>query len=88
MKDLFGEEIPLPPPKKRLAEQEHEALIKNFGAVPNERCKNCKFLYVRKFSGTYFKCNQATNTQAPSTDWRANWQACGKFEKEDEGEHT
>lgn len=87
MKDLFGIEVPdldVKHPKANLgAAALHKQLISLYGEVDN-RCKNCAHLQVRQFSGRYFKCLIATPnpTCNAKTDWRANWKACGKFEKE------
>jgi len=52
-----------------------------FGAGPAEmRCKHCKQLYA-KFSGSkYFKCKLRKDTKSITTDHRANWPTCAKFE--------
>jgi hypothetical protein len=84
MQDLFGQETPIQPekqPGKRRAELEHKQLIAIHGKSEGNRCKNCNFLYYRKQSGKYFKCEKASQSSGPATDWRANWQACGLFEK-------
>jgi hypothetical protein len=84
MKDLFGGYTPVNPekqPGKRLAETQHAQLIAIHGQGGANRCKDCRFLYVRKFGNKYFKCEKASQSGGPATDWRANWWACGLFEK-------
>lgn len=82
-KDLFGHDIPEEQKQKEnsRADQSHKKLIAIYGAVEN-KCKNCKHFLVKEYAGRYFKCLIANPhpTGNPKTDWRANWQACGKFE--------
>ena len=56
-----------------------------FGATVDQQCKNCKsFLRLNIHNKTYFKCARYKVTSGPATDWRAGWQACGKFETVEE----
>lgn len=52
-----------------------------YGVIENEKCGDCKFFerfhYHNKL---YFKCSKTKITHGAGTDWRVNWQACGKFE--------
>lgn len=88
MKDLFGNEIGTPgkQPKKKVnhaAAVAHMKLLQLHGQVDGETCKNCQHFIVRAYAGRYFKCELFSTSGAPSSDWRAGWQACGKFIKEE-----
>lgn len=81
MKDLFDNEIILPPggeQKGRLAEHQHAQLLSFYGKI-NAKCKDCKFLLREHRGKVYLKCEKARNSNSAATDWRANWQACGLF---------
>ena len=55
-----------------------------YGPGPaGKRCKDCRLLYAKHYSGTYYKCKLRTNTNGPGTDHRVNWPACGKFDERD-----
>jgi len=82
MTDLFGEES-LPENKRpdmRLAEAQHKTLVALYGAKGGQKCKDCVH-FIRKYGGKYFKCNLARQSHSEASDWRANWVACGRFEK-------
>jgi len=83
MSDLFGNDS-LPPADKqkgkRLAELQHAQLVQIYGKSEGQICKNCRHFIVKEFGNRYFKCGKATESSSPATDWRARWQACGKFE--------
>lgn len=82
MKDLFGVEVVEPERKKTngTAVDLHKQLISLHGTTENERCKNCASLITKQFAGRYFKCEESGKTNGNAkTDWRCNWQACGKF---------
>lgn len=80
-KNLFGEpvqEYPHIPNNRRKT----NPCLSAFGHGPDgERCKNCVHFIRKEYSKTYFKCEFRGNTNGPGTDHRANWPACGKFEK-------
>lgn len=85
MKDLFGIEIPPPAkhPKTNAAGADlHKQLIALHGTAEN-KCKNCVHFIVHYMGKKFFKCDQSGhfNTGNPRYDWRANWKACGKFQK-------
>lgn len=82
MKDLFGNDISPPSPKGkgRLAERLHKYMIAVHGKHDN-KCGNCKHLWVKCGSGSWFKCSKATLKGGLSTDWRCKWSACGLFEE-------
>lgn len=79
--DLFG--FPLMEPNRpavnKSAIQMHKDLTLLHGSYPG-KCKDCVHFKVKQFSNRYFKCDLASMSSNPKTDWRANWQACGKFE--------
>lgn len=93
MKDLFGNECAFQDIKdikgrkgtNDKAKAMHKQLTALYGTV-NNKCKNCVHFGAKKYANTYFKCLIATpNWQGhTSTDWRANWTACGKFQKYDD----
>jgi len=82
-KDLFGNEIVPDKDNKhgeRIAEHQHKQLIQLHGAKGGKKCKECKFFMRHRYHGSiYFKCDKAKQSHSASTDWRANWQACGAF---------
>ena len=45
-------------------------------------CKNCSHLYVKQYSGKYFKCDLRKNTNGPGSDHRVRWPACAKYTTE------
>lgn len=51
-----------------------------YGPGPDgTRCGDCVHLH-RGYSGRYFKCDLRRNTSSTSTDHRARWESCAKFE--------
>jgi len=48
------------------------------------KCKHCKLLIAKEYARIYFKCKLRNNTNGPTTDHRANWPACGRFERDTE----
>lgn len=86
MKDLFGNDIIPDRDTKHgepLAEHQHKQLIGIYGAKGGQKCKDCVFFIRKEWAGTFFKCGKAHRSNSTATDWRANWQACGAFEKSD-----
>lgn len=80
MKDLFGNEIKEPerPAINKTAIQMHADLTTINGSHPG-KCKDCIHFKIKQFANRYFKCDLASLSGNEKTDWRANWQACGKF---------
>lgn len=82
--DLFGKEIP---PGQLIEEWKRRQrkvnpLLHVFGKGPEgARCKHCRHLFANCCSKTYYKCDLRPFTRGPGTDHKANWPACGKFEK-------
>ena len=90
MIDLFGNEVKLPNVKSSLKNKDgslkYNPCIDVYGPGPDgEKCKNCKHLYYKKYSGKYFKCDLRKNTNSPASDHRANFPSCSKFEKDQPG---
>ena len=89
--DLFGERPDVPPVAKekrytpRMAIADHAKLIRLYGAIAGETCKNCVHLRRYRQSATWMKCDQARRSSSSATDWRARWQACGRFLKREDG---
>lgn len=89
-KDLFGNEVPPDQPQQQKKKLKGNAAVKNahalllqlHGEVAGQRCKTCVHLYGKAFSKVYYKCKQFKDTSGPGTDWRINWQACGKWEED------
>lgn len=74
--NLLGEPVSIKDARKK-----PNPLVKTFGPGPEgEHCKNCKHLFWRSYSKTYYKCRLRDNNESSSTDHRVNWPACGKFE--------
>jgi hypothetical protein len=44
------------------------------------RCGTCIHLTAKAYARTYLKCALRTNTNSPSTDHRARWESCAKYE--------
>ena len=80
MKDLFGSDIQQQerPKVNKTAIQMHKDLITINGTHPG-KCKDCVHFKIRNFGKKYFKCELASVSGSEKTDWRANWEACGKF---------
>jgi hypothetical protein len=83
MKDLFGHDVgadSLPPKIKK-----GNPMLRVYGIGPNGRvCGHCKFLWRKKLSKIYLKCELRGDTSGPGTDHRSKWAACGKFEETDQ----
>lgn len=82
--DLFGSPV-LPVVSKAeynlIGKRAHAHLIAVYGSV-DDKCKNCNHLRRYQYSKAFYKCGIADpgSKTGPSGDWRANYQACGKFE--------
>lgn len=81
MKDLFGNEMILPPKtgKPGTVPQVNARMRSAWGTIPEQRCKNCINFVRKQMSKTYFKCGLAGDTNGAATDIKANDLACGKF---------
>ena len=55
-------------------------MVRAFGAIRDKKCIGCKHLIKHKLSKTYYKCGLRTVTNGPSTDHKAHWIACSKYE--------
>lgn len=89
-KDLFGNDIePTSPITERTcvgkkvinnsARVAHGKLLLLYGKNEDKKCKDCDHLRRRSMGGTYYKCELFSLSRSPTSDWRINWQACGKF---------
>lgn len=60
-------------------------LLRIHGPGPaNTRCKACTHLIAKHRSRTWYKCALRAgtlHTASPKSDHRANWPACGRFER-------
>lgn len=85
MTNLFGEQEPskMMPLKNRSGSFNINPCIGVFGPGPDAfRCKSCKNLLARgNGAKNFYKCALRTITNGPATDHKANWPACGKFDK-------
>ncbi len=61
-----------------IAHQENPC-VAAYGRDPMGR--SCKFCANLKRYGRYMKCALRHNTASAATDHRANWPACGKYER-------
>ena len=62
-----------------------EAMHERFG-VESELCKNCdNFMRFSQCGFNGFKCKVYGVSLSVASDWRANWMACGMFNKEFKG---
>jgi hypothetical protein len=87
MKDLFGNEIGQPEKQPKMPENHraivaHKKLLQLHGITEGKKCKDCDLCYRYQQSKTWYKCSLFSTSGTVATDWRANWQACGKFKKE------
>lgn len=57
------------------------AMHKMYGKAEGKTCKNCKYLLRFKMGGSWMKCKLSNQTHGKATDWKAGWQACGKYEE-------
>lgn len=83
--DLFGNNDPVKPGaiKNKDGSLKVNPCIAVFGAdTAGNRCKHCRHLIVKHYGKKYFKCDLRKNNNSPSTDHRANFPACSKFEKD------
>lgn len=70
------------------AELTHRQIIKLYGATDGKICKRCVMLQRFQQGSRWMKCGLTKNTGGPGSDWRAYWQACGKYEETTDGSHS
>jgi hypothetical protein len=78
---VFGESISKYKKPNSMAIKAHMQLILINGKSSGNKCKNCINFSTKRFGKTYFKCLKFRDSSCESSDWRANWDACGLFEK-------
>ena len=78
MKDLFGNEIK---ESDEFKTTHGNPLLSVYGFSEGNICKNCSHLWRKRTNRVYLKCDMVKMTNGPATDWKAKWQACGKFEQ-------
>lgn len=76
MNDLFGNEIK---ESNEFKTTRGNPLLSVYGVSEGNICKNCIHLWRKRRSRTYLKCDMVEMTNGAGTDWKAKWQACGKF---------
>ena len=74
---LAGMDVPQRAPRPR----RHGEMVRLYGPCPGRRCGQCAHLVRRRYARTYLKCEVAGETASAATDWRAKWDACGKWEE-------
>lgn len=96
MKDLFGNELTLdqalamkrgkPPSDRaglialRIGRGVHPHVGNPLRQPAGETCGSCKHHVVKRYSGTYHKCDLTPDTNGTATDVRVRWPACVKWE--------
>jgi hypothetical protein len=76
--DLFPD---MPTPSPAEMEKEPNKMRKHLGPGPEgTTCGTCRYLYRKKWGGTYFKCELYGDSNGPGTDFRKKWQSCRKYE--------
>lgn len=96
MKDMFGVEVTLEQAlvmKRGKAPSDRAGLVAlrlgrgvhpHIGAplrVPaGETCGSCGHHVVKRYAGTYHKCELSKDTNGGATDIRVRWPACNKWE--------
>lgn len=84
-KDLFGITIAEPIDARtnkrtnQRAKDAHRKLLELYGESEGNRCKACDHCLRYSEGKVFYKCELTKITHSLSTDWRVNWQACGKF---------
>lgn len=56
------------------------AMHRMYGIKSGLKCKTCKHLKRYRYGKTYLKCDLNRQTHGTATDWKANFEACGKHE--------
>lgn len=82
--DLFGNKDQIPPGgnKNKSGSLKVNPCIAVYGKdAAGNKCKNCTHLFHKQYGKKYFKCDLRKNNNSASTDHKANWEACGKFQK-------
>lgn len=79
--DMFGGCSEPPEPLK--SSKKLPTMQEMHGVLEGYKCKECKHLIKRQYSGTYYKCELWRMTNSEASDVRLKNTACGKFEKED-----
>lgn len=66
----------------RRAAERLSTMHRRFGTGPDgQTCKGCVHLVQYTPGGkSFLKCDLAGVSRSESTDWRAKWQSCGRFE--------
>jgi len=94
MSDLFGGDIPVPPPPSKKGDtiMSRWTRLSHYRKAEKgspERCLNCAWLCIRKYAGKYHKCAKMGRgglSHSPATDIRVN-HVCDYFEKDDGDEN-
>lgn len=56
-------------------------MVVRFGKHPNAKCKTCRFLFVKRYDKSYYKCINRGNTNGSGTDHRVRWDACSLYQE-------
>ncbi|AUD00969.1 hypothetical protein [Spirosoma pollinicola] len=86
MKNLFGEEIPMPVKSGKPGKPKTNPLIPVYGEGPaGKKCKDCQFQFFRQYAKSYSKCEKREVSSSPKTDHNSRYQACGLFQPKPTG---
>lgn len=73
---LFAEEDP----EATEATADPNPMVRAHGPGPADReCKDCAYLYAKRFANRYYKCLRRGDSGGPGTDHRVHWNPCALF---------
>lgn len=61
--------------------KKNDLMLSMFGRSGQNKCKDCSHFSEHMMSRKYFKCDVYGESASEATDWRANYPACGLFNK-------
>ena len=65
-------------------EKPHAYMVRSHGAAYGAVCGGCIHLRRYKQEASWMKCSKFPwNTGGHATDWRAKWQACGLYQRQE-----
>lgn len=57
-----------------------DLMHKEFGKVPDRKCKDCPHLVSYTANRKWYKCEVYGESSSEATDWRLKWNACGMID--------
>ena len=72
----FEDLVDLDPRPRRIV-----AMYVMYHKTPGRYCGECKHFLRFLRGGSWSKCELTQMSASKATDWRARWEACGKFEE-------